>query len=113
MDTSRPAAIDAVSSRKALPPAKRQYRSPELKRQMVEETLAANSALTVRAMLQAATATSPVVLARPLRLDADEIRRLLDVGAQGILCPFINNGDEASALASACRYPTAGIRGYP
>lgn len=40
MDTSRPIVIDAVSSRKALPTAKRQYRSPELKRQMVEETLA-------------------------------------------------------------------------
>ena len=40
MDTSRPAVMDAVSSRKALPTAKRQYRSPELKRQMVEETLA-------------------------------------------------------------------------
>ena len=40
MDTSRPSVIDAVSSRKALPKAKRQYRSPELKRQMVEETLA-------------------------------------------------------------------------
>src|ERR1019366_10657032 len=40
MDTSRPAVMDAVSSRKALPTARRQYRSPELKRQMVEETLA-------------------------------------------------------------------------
>ena len=40
MDTSSPAVIDAVSSRKALPTAKRQYRSPELKRQIVEETLA-------------------------------------------------------------------------
>ena len=40
MDTSRPIVIDAVSSRKALHTAKRQYRSPELKRQMVEETLA-------------------------------------------------------------------------
>ncbi len=40
MDTSGPAVIDAISSRKALPPAKRQYRSRELKRQIVEETLA-------------------------------------------------------------------------
>jgi transposase len=39
MDTSGPAVIDAISSRKALPTAKRQYRSPELKRQIVEETL--------------------------------------------------------------------------
>jgi len=40
MDASNSAVIDAVSSRKALPRAKRQYRSPELKRQIVEETLA-------------------------------------------------------------------------
>ena len=40
MDSSNVAVVDAVSSRKALPPAKRQHRSPELKRQIVEETLA-------------------------------------------------------------------------
>ncbi len=40
MDTSNSEAIEAVSSRKALSPIKRQYRSPELKRQIVEETLA-------------------------------------------------------------------------
>ena len=40
MDTSNPEAIEAVSSRKALSPLKRQHRSPELKRQIVEETLA-------------------------------------------------------------------------
>jgi len=39
MDASNSAVIDAVSSRKALPTNKRQYRSPELKRQIVEETL--------------------------------------------------------------------------
>jgi transposase len=40
MDISNPQAIEAVSSRKALSPVKRQRRSPELKRQIVEETLA-------------------------------------------------------------------------
>lgn len=40
MGTSSPAVIDDVPSRKALPPAKIQHRSPELKRQIVEETLA-------------------------------------------------------------------------
>ena len=39
MDASNSAVLDAVSSRKALPTVKRQYRSPELKRQIVEETL--------------------------------------------------------------------------
>jgi len=71
-----------------------------------------SNAHTVRAMLQAAAHTQAVVLARPLRLDADEIRRFLDLGAQGILCPFINSGEEARRLVDACRYPPAGIRGY-
>jgi transposase len=39
MDACNAAVIEAVSSRKTLP-AKRQHRSPELKRQIVEETLA-------------------------------------------------------------------------
>ena len=40
MDATNSAVIDAISSRKALPTAKRQYRSAELKRQIVEATLA-------------------------------------------------------------------------
>ena len=40
MDSSNAATLDAVSSRKALPPVKRQHRSPEFKRQIVEQTLA-------------------------------------------------------------------------
>jgi len=67
---------------------------------------------TVRAMLQAAAHTDAVLLARPLRFDPDEVRRLLDLGSPGVLCPFINSGEEASRLVQACRYPPAGIRGY-
>jgi 4-hydroxy-2-oxoheptanedioate aldolase len=62
-------------------------------------------------MLQAATPTKAVLLARPLRFDPDEIRRFLDLGAPGVLCPFINTGEEARKL-EACRYRPAGIRGY-
>src|SRR5271157_1718912 len=40
MDTSNPAVIDSVSSRRARTEVKRRHRSPELKRQIVEETLA-------------------------------------------------------------------------
>lgn len=39
MDTLSSAVMDAVSPRKTLPPVKRQQRSPELKVQIVEETL--------------------------------------------------------------------------
>jgi 4-hydroxy-2-oxoheptanedioate aldolase len=72
----------------------------------------ASNEQTVRAMLQAAVHTSAVALARPLRLDPDQIRRFLDLGSPGILCPFINTAEEARLFVSACRYPPAGIRGY-
>jgi transposase len=39
MGTSNPALLEAISSRKGLPTTKRQRRSLELKRQIVEETL--------------------------------------------------------------------------
>ena len=79
---------------------------------LIDTEHTANNTFTTRAMLQAAAHTDAVVLARPLRLDPDEIRRFLDLGAQGILCPFINTGEEARRLVEACRYPPAGIRGY-
>ena len=40
MDTSESAVIEAKTSRQELSPVKRRYRSAELKRQIVEETLA-------------------------------------------------------------------------
>ncbi len=72
----------------------------------------ASDRLVVRTMLQATEHTPAVALARPLRLDADEIRRYLDLGAPGVLCPFVNNGEEAKRLVQACRYPPGGTRGY-
>lgn len=79
---------------------------------VVDTEHSASNAMTLRAMLQAGAHTEAVMLGRPLRLDVDEIRRFLDLGAQGILCPFINTGEEARRLVEACRYPPAGIRGY-
>ncbi len=40
METSNSAAIETVSPRRTLPPTNRQHRSAELKRQIVQETLA-------------------------------------------------------------------------
>lgn len=73
---------------------------------------AAQSTLTARAMLQASLASEAVLLLRPLRLDPDEIRRYLDLGSPGVMCPFINNGEQAKLLVDACRYPPAGFRGW-
>jgi 4-hydroxy-2-oxoheptanedioate aldolase len=67
---------------------------------------------TVKLMLQAAAATPAVLLARPRKLDLDEIRRYLDIGSPGVMCPFINRGEEAARLVEFCRYPPAGVRGW-
>lgn len=42
--------------------------------------------------------------------DRPGIQQSLDMGADGVLVPYINNADEARAAASCCRYPTAGTR---
>lgn len=67
---------------------------------------------TLKHMLQAAAGTSAVLLARPRKLDLDEIRLYLDTGSPGVMCPFINSGEEAARLVEFCRYPPAGIRGW-
>jgi len=79
---------------------------------VVDTEHSVNTTETVRAMLQAAISTNAVLLARPLRFDPDEIRRFLDLGSPGVICPFINTGEEAQKLVQACRYAPAGIRGY-
>ena len=53
--------------------------------------------------------TSPIV--RAGWNDAVEMKRLLDLGAQTILVPYIQNAEEAAAAAAAVRYPPVGIRG--
>lgn len=79
---------------------------------VIDTEHSAQNPLTVRGLLQAAVATNAVALARPLKLDPDEIRRFLDFGSPGVLCPFVNTRDEAQLLVNACRYPPAGIRGW-
>ena len=42
--------------------------------------------------------------------DRGGIQQTLDMGADGVLVPYINTADEARAAVSCCRYPTAGTR---
>jgi 4-hydroxy-2-oxoheptanedioate aldolase len=42
--------------------------------------------------------------------DRPGIQQALDLGADGVLVPYINTPDEARAAVSCCRYPTAGTR---
>src|SRR3954463_1717332 len=42
--------------------------------------------------------------------DRPGMQQSLDMGADGVLVPYINTADEARAAVSCCRYPTAGTR---
>jgi len=72
----------------------------------------AHSLPTVQGMLQAALGWEIVPIVRPLSLDHTEIGRLLDIGASGILCPFIDTPEQAQQLVDACFYPPRGSRGW-
>ncbi len=51
------------------------------------------------------------VLARLSGHDTDQIKRLLDMGASGIIAPDVRTEEQARQLAKACFYPPQGTRG--
>lgn len=60
-----------------------------------------------------AIATTPGVSAavRPASNDATTFKRLLDMGAQTLLVPFVQSAQEAEAAVAAMRYGPRGVRG--
>ena len=64
----------------------------------------------VSQMQAMATGTASAVV-RPAWNDPVLIKRVLDIGAQTLLIPFVQNEAEAQAAVAATRYPPAGIRG--
>ncbi|WPB55048.1 aldolase/citrate lyase family protein [Xylophilus sp. GOD-11R] len=73
--------------------------------QMAAQLQATGAAIT----LPGAHPIAPVV--RPAWNDSVLIKRYLDVGAQNLLLPFVQNADEARAAVAATRYAPRGIRG--
>lgn len=65
----------------------------------------------VLSQLQALARGTADAVVRPAWNDPVLIKRLLDIGAQTLLIPFVQNADEARQAVAACRYPPAGIRG--
>ena len=66
---------------------------------------------TVLEQLQAAAPYPVSAVVRPDTNDPVLIKRYLDIGAQTILIPYVQNAAEARAAAAAMLYPPAGIRG--
>ncbi|MFZ7091114.1 HpcH/HpaI aldolase family protein [Primorskyibacter sp. 2E233] len=62
-------------------------------------------------LLQAVAPYPVTPIVRPTCLNAAEIKKLLDIGAQTILVPYVQNSEEAAQAVAAVTYPPAGIRG--
>lgn len=65
----------------------------------------------VQPLLQAAAPGSASAVVRPAWNDKVLIKKVLDIGAQTLLIPFVETAQEASTAVSATRYPPAGVRG--
>lgn len=66
---------------------------------------------TIRMLMATTRATDLVPLVRPPVNEYHFIARTLDMGAMGIVIPFINTAEQAQRLVQSCRYPPAGRRG--
>ncbi|MBB5692973.1 HpcH/HpaI aldolase family protein [Muricoccus pecuniae] len=66
--------------------------------------------LSAVACFQGMQAHGPVPLARLPWNEPGIAGKLLDAGAQGLICPMVNTPEQAQAFVSYCRYPPAGTR---
>lgn len=78
---------------------------------LVDTEHSPNEPPAVLAQLQAMQAGTATPIVRPAWNDPVLLKRLLDIGTQAVLAPFVQNAEEAAKAVAACRYPPAGIRG--
>ncbi len=67
---------------------------------------------TMESLLQSMEGSGCTPIIRPQWNDPVVIKRILDLGAHGILVPWVNSKEEAEAAVKATRYPPEGIRGW-
>ena len=63
-------------------------------------------------MVQAINAAGSFAFVRPPLDDFAMVSRALDVGAAGIVCPMINNADDARRLVGVAKFPPLGERSW-
>lgn len=78
---------------------------------LIDMEHSANDYFSVLGQLQAFAASSTTALVRVEWNDAVAVKRLLDLGAPGLLFPMIQSVQEAEQAVAATRYPPHGIRG--
>ena len=66
----------------------------------------------VHSQLQAAATGTAHPVVRPAWNDQVIIKRLLDIGTQSLLIPYIETEEEARRAVASTRYPPEGVRGF-
>ncbi|MFL6652261.1 MAG: HpcH/HpaI aldolase family protein, partial [Sulfurifustaceae bacterium] len=72
---------------------------------------APNDLESLLAQLQAVAAYPTTPIVRVPWNDMVTIKRVLDIGAQSLLIPYVSSAEEARAAVSYTRYPPQGVRG--
>jgi len=72
---------------------------------------APNELPSIHSQLQAMTGGTAAPVVRPVWNDAVVFKKLLDIGAQNLLVPYVQSAEEARRAVAATRYPPEGIRG--
>lgn len=65
----------------------------------------------LQAMLLAVEGTTCAPLVRVVSNDQDSIKRALDLGATGVMIPYVSTAEEANRAVALTRYPPHGCRG--
>jgi len=66
---------------------------------------------TVQLLMQASSGTAITPFVRVPWNDLVAIKRALDIGAQGLIIPWVNSNEDAVRAVQAARYPPRGLRG--
>ena len=61
--------------------------------------------------LRATVRSQTVALVRVASLDSSLIKRALDIGADGVVIPWVESADQFRQAIAFSRYPTEGVRG--
>ena len=70
-----------------------------------------NELTMVQSQLQAMEGGTASAVVRPVWNDQVVLKRLLDIGVQSFVVPFVQNADEARRAVASTRYPPDGVRG--
>jgi 4-hydroxy-2-oxoheptanedioate aldolase len=78
---------------------------------LIDAEHAPNDLQTMLGQLQAMAPYPVTPIVRPAWPDTVRIKQILDLGAQTILAPMVESGEQAAEVVAATRYPPQGIRG--